>query len=212
MQELTNYGELYPGRFIKAVDLGKNKTVLTIDRVVADSLEGDRGVERKVIVIFREIWGSRLTNPEIARAVLNVKGESWERTAADPSIFKHDGGPSIAEQLQQHGLDLAAADNSRVSGWSQVRQRLKQEAPLLYMFSTCPYLIECMQAIQHDEKHPEDLDTTGPDHILDAMRYAVMSRPIEFSYHESRPRDKMGKVTVSQYVKAVRAERAAPRV
>jgi hypothetical protein len=54
-QELTTYGELYPGRFIRAADLGKTKPVYTIDRVLADDLEGDRGAERKVIVVFREI-------------------------------------------------------------------------------------------------------------------------------------------------------------
>lgn len=80
MQELTNYGELYPGRFIKAVDLGKNKTVLTIDRVVADSLEGDRGVERKVIVIFREIpqaWVMSKINGTCLKAMFGTDVRAW---------------------------------------------------------------------------------------------------------------------------------------
>jgi len=184
--------------------------------VAVSSGKDDEGRElpypKGALIMFREIWGQRLTNPEIARAILRAKGESWERTAADPSIFKQDGGPSIAEQLAAHGLDLAAGDNTRLAGWSQIRQRLIASPPLLYVFETCPYIIECMQAAQHDEKHPEDLDTTGPDHVLDALRYACMARPIETALQEPKRVDKMGKVTVKDYVKRVQAERSQPRI
>ena len=170
-------------------------------------------VPKGAIVFFREIWGKRVQIPQIAAAVNKAKAEAWERTAADPAIFKSDGGPSVAEQLAAHGLDLAAGDNTRLAGWSQYRQRLSATPdPMLFVFSTCPYFIECIQSAQHDEKHPEDLDTTGEDHPLDGGRYLLMARPIETLLQEAKRIDKMGKVTVSEYVKRVKAERDQPRI
>lgn len=184
--------------------------------LAVSSGKDDNGKElpypKGALIMFREIWGTRLPNPEIARAVLKAKGETWERSAADPSIFKTDGGPSIAEQLSAAGLDLAAADNTRLAGWAQMRQRMISDPPMFFVFETCPYFIECTQSAQHDEKHPEDLDTTGQDHVLDACRYACMARPIDSSLQEPKRLDKMGKVTVAQYVKSVRSERNQPRV
>lgn len=169
-------------------------------------------IPKGAIIFFREIWGKRVQIPQIASNVLKLKAETWERTAADPAIFKSDGGPSVAEQLASAGLDLAAGDNTRIAGWSQYRLRMSAKEPLFYVFATCPYFIECIQSAQHDEKHPEDLDTTGEDHPLDAGRYLLMARPIETSYQEPKRIDKMGKVTVSEYVKRVRAERDQPRI
>lgn len=57
-EELNDFGELYPGRFIKALGpemgFGKSKPVFTIANVLADELEGRKGAERKVIVTFKE--------------------------------------------------------------------------------------------------------------------------------------------------------------
>jgi hypothetical protein len=35
-----------------------------------------------------------------------------------------------------------------------------------------------------DPTHPEDLETDGPDHALDALRYLVMGRPAPASFVE----------------------------
>jgi hypothetical protein len=79
-QELTSYGELYPGRFIRAADIGKGKPVFTIDRVVADDLEGDRGAERKVIVILRETpqaWVMSKINGTCLKAMFGSDVLAW---------------------------------------------------------------------------------------------------------------------------------------
>ena len=31
--------------------------------------------------------------------------------------------------------------------------------------------------MQHDEDHPEDVDSDGEDHAVDQIRYSAMSRP-----------------------------------
>ena len=49
-EELNDYGELYPGRFIKALGkelkFGKGKPVFTIANVLADELDGNKGKEQ----------------------------------------------------------------------------------------------------------------------------------------------------------------------
>jgi hypothetical protein len=88
---------------------------------------------------------------------------------ADPSIFSHEGGPSINDQFtaafaKYKHPSFRAADNDRLSGWSQIRQRLVSKPPLLYIFATCPYLLETLPSMTIDKRKPEDLDTSGNDH------------------------------------------------
>lgn len=167
-------------------------------------------IPKGALVVFREVWGKGLRNNEIAAAVLNARGEQWTETAADPSIFT--GEISIAEQLANAGLELRAGDNDRISGWSELRQRLAATPPMIYIFNTCPYLIECIQAVQHDERHPEDLDTTGPDHVLDALRYACMLRRYSSAYQEPSRPDRMKRVTVGKYIDAARKRQSEPKI
>jgi hypothetical protein len=84
------------------------------------------------------------------------------------------------------GALFRRADNARVSqrgamgGWDQVRGRLIGDddgRAMLVFFETCIHSIRTIPALQHDEKRPEDLDTTAEDHAGDMTRYACMSRP-----------------------------------
>ena len=50
--EPQSFAELYPGRFLTAIDLGDNRPTVTIDRVWIEALEGEKGTEDKVIVAF----------------------------------------------------------------------------------------------------------------------------------------------------------------
>ena len=107
---------------------------------------------------------------------------------ADPACWKEDGGPSIAERMQRAGCIFRQADNSRITGWDQVRARLEGDdgAPMLYVFNTCTDLIRTMPALIHDEDTIEDLDTAGEDHAADEARYACMSRPLDLSVRKKR--------------------------
>jgi hypothetical protein len=113
-------------------------------------------------------------------------GERIERSIADPSIFRQDGGPSIGERIRRAGIVFRPADNTRVgkagalSGWDQLRARIagNEEGPLLAVFDTCRDFIRTVPVLQHDPMRPEDLDTTAEDHVADEARYACLSRPI----------------------------------
>jgi hypothetical protein len=44
-------------------------------------------------------------------------------------------------------------------------------------FNNCVEAISQIPAIPIDKRNPEDVDTAAEDHIYDALRYGVMSRP-----------------------------------
>jgi hypothetical protein len=106
----------------------------------------------------------------------------------DPAAYKQDGGPSVAESMAVNGAYFRKADNQRINGWNQVRERLCGEdgdpekdngvgTPMWYVFKTCVHIIRTLPAMQHDINNPEDADTDGEDHAPDALRYGLMSRP-----------------------------------
>ena len=73
-----------------------------------------------------------------------------------------------------------------MGGWSELRSRLKGDLdgnPMLFVFSTCRELVRTMPMMLHDPNHPEDLDTDLEDHLVDALRYLVMSR----AYRQREP-------------------------
>lgn len=100
--------------------------------------------------------------------------------AADPSMWKVDGGPSISEVFLKHGITMRKADNSRLVGYVQVRQRISgdEDGPMLYATKNChDGFWRTMPDIIMDDKHTEDVDTEQEDHVYDDVRYACMSRP-----------------------------------
>jgi hypothetical protein len=163
---------------------------------------GDLVIPRGAMIRYREWYGARdgaglkLTAEEVAAGILEREaGEKIIIAVADPSIFAHNGGPSIAERMARAGCAQRPANNTRVgrigalSGWDQVRARIagREGAPLLYVFETCRDFIRTVPVLQHDPQRAEDVDTGAEDHVADETRYACLSRPIE-----ARPTDPPG--------------------
>lgn len=182
---------------------------------------------RGALVRYREWYGSvdpasgakglKLTAEQVADGIIErEKGESLAYGVLDPSTFKVDGGPSIAERINRKliGQKLAAfreADNTRVntreskdkrgpmSGWDQMRSRIigllddkgrPTGVPMVYCFSICTASIRTIPVLQHDPARPEDLDTESEDHAADDWRYACSSRPWRRTIREpDAPRD-----------------------
>jgi hypothetical protein len=138
------------------------------------------------LIRYREWYGAsgpnvglKMTAEQVARGIkARESDDKITYRAADPACWKRDGGPSIAERMIAEGVIFGKADNTRVTGWDQVRDRLiGDDAPMLYIFDTCHDLIRTFPAMQHDIKRPEDVDSDGEDHAADELRYACMSRP-----------------------------------
>src|SRR3990167_8107130 len=152
-------------------------------------LPDGRTYRRGAIIRFNEVYGwTGKPNEglrkeagdvaEILKARIGHRKLSY--IAADPSIWKVDGGPSIAETFLKHGVTLRKADNSRLVGYVQLRQRIAgdEEGPMLYATKNChDGFWRTMPDIVMDERHPEDIDTDQEDHCADDVRYACMSRP-----------------------------------
>jgi hypothetical protein len=160
-----------------------------------------RQIPRGAIVVYRELYGSeddsnkgiKQEAGDVGRLVASLeKGESVVYGVLDPSAFKSDGGPSVAERMASatsgHVM-FRRADNTRVGkngamgGWDTLRERLRgapdasgNKVPLLYLFGSCKALIRTLPLAQHDQDNPEDL-SLPEDHAIDALRYGVMSRP-----------------------------------
>lgn len=162
--------------------------------------DGRWGLPAGALFKYREWYGStgksneglRLTCEQIADGILAREGwrtrsqELVRYRAADPAVFKQDGGPSQAERMLIRGCGMQRADNSRVTGWDQVRHRLNGEVdelgiplgePMLYFDESCEDTIRTFESLQTDEDKPEDCDTEQEDHAADETRYGCMSRP-----------------------------------
>jgi len=119
-------------------------------------------------------------------------GERIRYGVLDSSLWhkRGDTGPSIAERMISKGCRWRPADRSRgsrVSGKNEVHRRLQvdtdTEAPRMVFFNTCKKLIEQLPSIPLDKRNPEDVDTNSEDHLYDALRYGVMTRPSSGIYN-----------------------------
>lgn len=105
------------------------------------------------------------------------------RGIADPAIWDRSRGMSVEEQIRSgfSGVIFQKGDNTRLPGKMQLHERLKfgeDGRPMLYVFENCRDFIRTIPALVYDKKRPEDIDTSGEDHIYDETRYFLMSRPI----------------------------------
>ena len=101
---------------------------------------------------------------------------------ADPAIWDAETGESIADAAAKHQVFFQKGDHKRIPGWMQVHYRLAFDEngfPMLYVFKNCKAFIRTMPLLQYDAHKPEDLDTSGEDHVADEVRYFLMSRPIK---------------------------------
>ena len=76
----VDWDELYPGRFMKAGQLGDGKHVFTIQDVTLETLEGDRGQKDKGVITFKETqfqWALNKTNGEVLKALFGRKVQDW---------------------------------------------------------------------------------------------------------------------------------------
>jgi len=135
-------------------------------------------------------------NPDMPGIQQREKGDSLAYGVIDPAAFQEDGGPSIASRMAP--VIWRPADNKRIPGWDQLRNRLIGEdgKPMLYFFSTCIHTIRTLPMLQHDSTKAEDVDTDSEDHAGDETRYACMSRPwiSKGSNPAAQPKDSWSKV------------------
>lgn len=142
--------------------------------------------ERNIWVI-REHCESGLTLSEAAARVTALIGEDEaEYAVCSPDLWnrRQDSGLSGFEIMQNaYGMPpMRPADDRRIPGWRILREYLssKQKAPFIRISADCKELIECIPALLCDTQKNEDASNSPHriTHAPEALRYAVMSRPI----------------------------------
>lgn len=105
------------------------------------------------------------------------------RGVADDAIFAKTGhgAGSIAEEFGRAGVHFIPAKKAdRLTGWNIMRRLLsdagKPDVPGLYVSRSCEYFWSTVPYLARDQKRIEDVDSTGPDHAADAVRYGCLRR------------------------------------
>lgn len=100
---------------------------------------------------------------------------------ADDAIFAKAGHAtgSIADEFYSSGVRFKRAKKAdRISGWNRMRKLLswagKPDRAGLYISRHCDYFWQTVPTLPRDPRRIEDLDTSGPDHGADAMRYGCL--------------------------------------
>jgi phage terminase large subunit len=140
--------------------------------------------EGRVILAWEYLFSQTIA-AEVAKEIkrrTQALGAKVRYTVGDTAMWTPEGqtGETIAETFAKHGVPMVQADKDRVNGWQRVRHWLREAPdgkPWLMVTPDCPYAIRTFPAAVMDTHKPEDVDSDGEDHALDAIRYFCMSRP-----------------------------------
>jgi hypothetical protein len=152
------------------------------------------------LIVYRELYVSKVLAKDLANQILDLEYDDGLMSygVLDSSCWskRGDSGPSIAETMIAEGCYWRPSDRSkgsRQSGKNEVHRRLQvdeyTERPRLQVFSSCVNLIAQLPIIPLDKNNPEDVDTKSEDHLYDALRYGIMSRPRSSNWDRERPAD-----------------------
>ena len=139
------------------------------------------------LIVYRELYVSKVIATDLADLILEAEeGEKIRYGVLDSSLWHNRGdtGPSLAEQMILKGCRWRPSDRSRgsrVAGKNEIHRRLQvdefTEEPRLVFFNSCTNIISQLPSLPLDRNNPEDVDTKAEDHLYDALRYGVMTRP-----------------------------------
>ena len=140
------------------------------------------------LIVYRELYCSKVTATDLADMILDAEQEDGtiRYGVLDSSLWhkRGDTGPSLAEQMNMKGCRWRPSDRSkgsRVAGKNELHRRLQvdefTDEPRLVFMSTCTNTISQIPALPLDKNNSEDVDTKSEDHLYDALRYGIMTRP-----------------------------------
>ena len=144
------------------------------------------------IYIYREFYGKGYTAERLAEIIIELEAGDppMQDYILDSSCWNKTGvtGPSIADQMEEVGVQWRPANRAgstgtgtvRISGKQEVHRRLqatKEDGRGLKIFKTCTNLIRTLPILPLSKTNSEDVDTKAEDHAYDALRYMFDSRP-----------------------------------
>jgi len=142
---------------------------------------------KQQLLIYRELYVHKVLAIDLADMILEAERyEGVQYGVLDSSLWhrRGDPGPSLAEQMIRRGCRWRPSDRSkgsRVAGKNELHRRLQVDdftgEPRLLIFNTCTNIISQIPNLPLDKRNPEDVDTNSEDHLYDAIRYGIQSRP-----------------------------------
>jgi hypothetical protein len=139
------------------------------------------------LIVYDELYVKKVLAKDLANIILDREADhKISYGVLDSSCWaqRGDTGPSIAETMIQEGCRWRPADRSkgsRKAGKNEFHRRLQVDEftgqPRLVFFNTCTNAIALIPTVPLDPDNPEDVDTDAEDHMYDAVRYGLMSRP-----------------------------------
>lgn len=140
------------------------------------------------LIVYRELYTHKVLAKDLADMILEAEaGERISYGVLDSSCWfqRGDTGPSIAEQMISRGCLWRPSDRSkgsRIAGKNEFHRRLQidefTESPRMVFFNNCVNCIAQIPLIPLDADNVEDVDTDSEDHLYDAVRYGIMTRPV----------------------------------
>lgn len=153
------------------------------------------------IYAYREFYQNEWIIEELVKGRRGVgsglidlsKGEKLEGIWVDPSTKADRGKESDFTTYMEYiprDWSLLPANNEVAIGIDRIKQFLKPDNrgnPRLFIFDSCSNLIEQMAQYRYEEltpgqemaKNMKESPVKKDDHAVDALRYAIMSRPEE---------------------------------
>lgn len=143
--------------------------------------------------IYRELYEQRIGESEQATKILAAERDDEHVIAryADDAMWATRGDAKpISTVYAENGVHLTAAGKGgRIPGWQRLHSLLGEApacshhraqgwemCPKLHIFSSCRNLLRELPALPHATSgDPEDADTTGSDHAMDALRYLAIN-------------------------------------
>jgi hypothetical protein len=154
--------------------------------------------------VFNGKHRDRYIAKEVAEQIVqrNRKyGLQVRKTWCDPKMGERTGHESVETVMStfaKHGVPCVMGERDRENGWARLRAWLRNHpdgTPFLRINrERCPYLIRTFSELSVDDHNDHDLDTDGPDHATDALRFLVsgLKAPVEESARLVLPPESVG--------------------
>jgi phage terminase large subunit-like protein len=143
------------------------------------------------LVVFEELALKEGTVAEVCRAIRMIEAQYQIRPGMymiDPAArnIMHQTGRSDQMEYTDHGIVTILGQNAVTAGINRIKERLQGQPgqpPRLHVMANCTSLIEEFRRYHwakqgRSEHEAKEVVVKRDDHLLDALRYLVMSRPV----------------------------------
>jgi hypothetical protein len=140
---------------------------------------------------FSDIGRRRTIMDSAITAQLGYTAEGWTAPV------------TLANQLEEYGMQVTGSPkSSRAVGWQFFKQLLyaadRDGEPGLYISEACESLWQTLPYCVSDDRNPEDMEKSAPDHSADAVRYVLTAASQK--QHNWRPPTKAQLISIGRMI------------